>query len=125
MHSEISHIPALLDERGFIVDPEVWSRALGLGIAAELGLAELTERHWQVIDELRGRYYKTGNLPVQHTLCRELDMDDHCIVALFRSLLDAWKIAGLPDPGEEARSYMQDMAAPRAQGRPSQAPIKD
>jgi tRNA 2-thiouridine synthesizing protein E len=125
MHSQVSNIPALLDERGFIVDPEVWSRDLALAIAAELGVSELTAQHWEIVDSLRGRYYATGNLPVQHTLCRELDMEDHCIVELFHGLIQAWKIAGLPDPGEEARSYMQDMSEPPAQGRASQAPIKD
>ena len=33
-------------------------------------------------------------------------MDKHCVDKLFHSQREAWRVAGLPDPGEEARAYM-------------------
>jgi len=29
-----------------------------------------------------------------------------CLEQLFHGTREAWRIAGLPDPGEEARAYM-------------------
>jgi tRNA 2-thiouridine synthesizing protein E len=46
-------------------------------------------------------------LPVERTVCREIGMDPHCIETLFdKDLKCAWRIAGLPNPGEEAKVYM-------------------
>jgi hypothetical protein len=33
-------------------------------------------------------------------------MDKRCVDKLFRNQREAWRIAGLPDPGEEARTCM-------------------
>jgi tRNA 2-thiouridine synthesizing protein E len=48
---------------------------------------------------------------VQRQVCRELDLVSDCVCALFGGPLEAWKVAGLPDPGEEARVYMENMEA--------------
>jgi tRNA 2-thiouridine synthesizing protein E len=96
------------DERGFLANPALWTRDLALGIAAELKLGELSEDHWRVVDQLRAHYLATGRLPVQQTLCRELGLDCECISELFGGPLPAWQIAGLPDPGEEARADLEN-----------------
>ncbi|WP_200249963.1 TusE/DsrC/DsvC family sulfur relay protein [Thiococcus pfennigii] len=97
------------DEWGFLEDPDLWNRDLALGIAAELDLPELTEDHWRIVDGLREHYLTTGNLPAQQTLCHELDLAPNCIMELFGGPIEAWKVAGLPDPGVEARTYMANM----------------
>jgi tRNA 2-thiouridine synthesizing protein E len=33
-------------------------------------------------------------------------MSKYFVEHLFRSQREAWRIAGLPDPGEEARAYL-------------------
>ena len=109
MSANTSTQTELFDAQGFLVDPELWNRDLALGIAAELQLSDLEDAHWRVIDHLRERYLDTGALPVQQTLCRELDLVDGCVAALFGGPLEAWKVAGLPFPGEEARAYMGNM----------------
>jgi tRNA 2-thiouridine synthesizing protein E len=101
--------PVVLDEGGFLEDPTIWSRDLALGIAAELKLGELSEAHWRVVDQLRAHYLATGRLPVQQTLCRELGLNGECITELFGGPLSALQIAGLPDPGEEARTDMENL----------------
>lgn len=40
------------------------------------------------------------------------DPAEHCVKQLFGGPLEAWRIAGLPDPGEEARAYMANMEPP-------------
>ena len=101
--------PLLFDEEGFLEAPEYWSRDLALGIAAELGVKELSEAHWLVVDKLRAQYLQSRRLPVQQTLCRELGLGPECIHTLFGGPLEAWRIAGLPFPGEEALTYMEGM----------------
>ncbi len=98
----------LFDRDGFVTDVAVWNRDLALSIAAQLGVEELSESHWQVIDELRRHYLDMGSLPWMTHLCRGLDLEDRCIHRLFGGPVEAWKIAGLPNPGEEARTYMEN-----------------
>ena len=106
----------VLDKYGFLKEPDLWSRDLALGLAAEMNLGELTEAHWRVIDWIRAHHLDSGMLPVQSTLCREVELDPDCIVALFGGPIELWRLAGLPDPGEEARTYMENQEAPEAVG---------
>jgi tRNA 2-thiouridine synthesizing protein E len=106
----------LLDEYGFLKDPDLWNRDLALGLAAEMHLGELSEAHWRVIDHVRTHYLDSGMLPVQTTLCREVELDSDCIVALFGGPIEVWRLAGLPNPGEEARTYMENQELPEAEG---------
>lgn len=110
----MSHAPAtdLFDSYGFLRDAGLWDRDVALYIAAELGLNELRESHWAVMDYLREHYLAHGTIPWEGNLCRELDLAEHCVHRLFGGPLEAWKVAGLPDPGEEARVYMENLEPP-------------
>lgn len=108
----------VLDEYGFVKNPDLWSRDLALRLAAEMGLDELSEAHWRVIDQVRADYIDSGMLPVQPTLCHDLGLDPDCILTLFGGPIDVWRLAGLPYPGEEARTYMENQEAPEGQGTP-------
>lgn len=97
----------LLDTEGFISDPEAWSEDLARRIARNDGLPELTTEHWLVIHALREHYYRFGTAPPAFShICSEHHLGKHCVENLFRSDREAWRIAGLPDPGEEAKAYM-------------------
>lgn len=102
-----------LDREGFVRDPDLWDRDLAEDLAAELGLEPLHESHWAVIEYLRDHYKAHGTLPWEGNLCRDLDLVEHCVHRLFGGPLTAWKVAGLPDPGEEARAYMENLESPR------------
>lgn len=43
-------------------------------------------------------------------------MASDCIVALFGGPIELWRLAGLPDPGKEARTYMENQEAHEAEG---------
>jgi tRNA 2-thiouridine synthesizing protein E len=101
-----------LDAEGFVRDPNLWDPDLAGQIAARLGLDALQPSHWAVIDYLREHYLADGTLPWEGNLCRDLDLVEHCVHRLFGGPLAAWKIAGLPDPGEEARTYMENLEPP-------------
>jgi len=106
----------LFDEYGFLKEPDLWTRDLALGLAAEMDLGELSEAHWRVIDQVRAAYLDSGMLPVQATLCHDLELEPDCILRLFGGPIEVWRLAGLPSPGEEARTYMENQEAPEAQG---------
>jgi tRNA 2-thiouridine synthesizing protein E len=97
---------ARFDEDGFLVDPQDWTRCLAEQLAEQAGIGALTARHWQVIDLVRGRYFTIGALPVMRLICRAVGLDPHQAHRLFSSCRSLWRIAGLPNPGEEAKSYM-------------------
>jgi tRNA 2-thiouridine synthesizing protein E len=98
-----------LDTKGFLTDPALWDAHLASRMAQRFGIGELDRTHWQIIERLRSGWLTAGDLPVQRHICRELDLAAGCIDRLFGGLIEAWKIAGLPDPGEEARVYMENM----------------
>lgn len=109
MHESDNSGTGLLDAKGFLTDPALWDVHLATWMARGLDIVELTVAHWQVIERLRSGWLAERDLPVQRHLCGELGLDPRCVDRLFGGLIEAWKVAGLPDPGEEARVYMENM----------------
>lgn len=101
-------VPAL-DEYGLLLHPEQWDEPTAQCIARQVGIPELTRDHWVVIEALRSHYQKFGVAPTMHNVCRSLGHPSNWVHQLFHTCMDAWRVAGLPDPGEEAKSYMSDM----------------
>jgi tRNA 2-thiouridine synthesizing protein E len=102
-----TQINRLLDTEGFVSDPETWSEDLARLIARDDGFPELTREHWIIIHSLREHYHRFGATPPAFShLCNAHHLGKHCVENLFRSEREAWRIAGLPDPGEEAKTYM-------------------
>lgn len=109
--SDPNELDALLDKDGFLADPAQWNPEVARQLAWRVDIGELDQAHWRIIDRLRARFEQAGALPVQRTLCRELDLDPDCLLAWFGGPVEAWTVAGLPNPGEEAKVYMADMEA--------------
>ena len=42
-------------------------------------------------------------------VCHDAGIERHQVNELFGYCLVAWRVAGLPNPGEEAKSYLSDM----------------
>lgn len=93
------------DDDGFLIDPDKWNKALAQQIAGEDGVGELTDEHWAVIQQLRNHYLEHGALVPVHA-CKVNNLEAGCVQEMFRSMREAWRIAGLPNPGEEAKNYM-------------------
>lgn len=94
------------DSTGFLKDPAEWDETVAEEIARQDGIGPLTMTHWQIIRYLRASWISRHALPsVSHT-CHLAGCDPTCLEDLFHGAREAWRIAGLPDPGEEARAYM-------------------
>ena len=98
-----------LDENGLLREPGAWSETVARELAALEGLGELSADHWKIIHALREYYNRYGVAPAMNQICRVHGRDWQWAHDLFHTCLGAWRVAGLPDPGEEARSYLSDM----------------
>jgi len=94
------------DADGFLVDTQHWSPAMAVSLAREEGIDSLDATHWKVIRLVRDRYFMLGALPVMRLVCRAAGLDPRQAHHLFSSCRSLWRIAGLPNPGEEAKAYM-------------------
>ncbi len=107
--AEVYQVEIELDEGEFLVNMADWNEGVALIIASQRGITKLGVEHWQVIHALRKYYDKFGVAPAMHNICHANGKEDNWVHNLFQTCLNAWYIAGLPDPGEEAKSYLSDM----------------
>ena len=96
----IADVPVEVDAEGFLQKPEQWTEDMACEIAAGAGIAELTERHWQVISFMRATYLRTGTAPTIRTLGKASGVPIKELYALFPKgpAKLAAKIAGIPKP---------------------------
>jgi tRNA 2-thiouridine synthesizing protein E len=111
MHANIDDIAntvgnELLDEDGFLRHTEHWSTDLANHLARHEGIERLSYDHWRVLHTIREYHSRFGAVPLMRRVCRENRIERQRVKQLFNSCQSAWRIAGLPHPGEEARAYM-------------------
>lgn len=99
-------IPFYFDEDGFLSDSSTWTQELAREIAQLDGLGSLERDHWAVIEYVRDRYFRLGAIPLMRRVCRANNLSSNAVKQLFGSCKTLWRVAGLPDPGEEAKAYM-------------------
>ena len=89
-----------LDAEGFLQEPEQWNEEIAREIAAENGIAELTDRHWQVVKFMRDKFLETGSAPTIRSLGKESGVAIKELYQLFPKgpAKLAAKIGGIPKP---------------------------
>ncbi|MDM8568477.1 TusE/DsrC/DsvC family sulfur relay protein [Thiotrichales bacterium HSG1] len=95
------------DANGYLVEIDDWSEDVAKAIAAQEGIEDVTQRHWDVINYLRDEYINNaGNQPnmrkmtkVMQTTWGDKKVDAKAIYELFPAgpSKQAGKIAGLPE----------------------------
>ncbi|HHB11976.1 MAG TPA: hypothetical protein ENK62_02100 [Chromatiales bacterium] len=98
----------VFDEYGFLANPGAWDRELAESIAGDLGIERLTEDHWRLIDYVREHWQRCRAIHPAQQICRHFGLDKKCVWRLFVGPLELWKVAGLPYPGTEAYTYMEN-----------------
>lgn len=109
MHAVEERSTLEFDEDGLLKDPTQWNETVATEIARREGIGALTEDHWEVIRSLREHYAKFGVAPAMSSVCHKHGKSKHWVHDLFQTCLNAWRVAGLPNPGEEAKAYLSDM----------------
>ena len=98
---------AIFDPDGFLLDPAMWSEGLADRIARTDGLGELSDVQLGLLHTLRHEFAKHGSITALSHVCHLTGQSDaDCMHHLFPSPREAWRLAGLPNPGEEAKSYL-------------------
>jgi TusE/DsrC/DsvC family sulfur relay protein len=89
-----------VNDEGFFIDPEQWREEMAPMIARQEGIAELTERHWQVIKFMRHQYETKGTGPTVRVLGKTSGVSVKELYQLFPKgpAKVAAKIAGIPKP---------------------------
>jgi dissimilatory sulfite reductase related protein len=89
-----------VNDEGFFTDPAQWREEMAPLIARQEGVAELTERHWQVITFIRHAYEEKGTGPTVRVLGKTSGVPVKELYQLFPHgpAKEAAKIAGIPKP---------------------------
>ena len=89
-----------LNAEGFFVHPERWTEDLAPILAAREGIAELTDRHWQVIHFMRAEYLEKGTGPTVRVLGKTSGVSIKELYELFPKgpAKVAARVAGIPKP---------------------------
>ncbi len=94
-----------VSQTGYLVNTEDWSEKVAEAIAADEGI-ELTQRHWDVINYLRGEYFdNSSNQPNNRTMVKGMGaiwsekINSKTLFDLFpgNPSKQAGLIAGLPE----------------------------
>ncbi|MCP4625202.1 MAG: TusE/DsrC/DsvC family sulfur relay protein [bacterium] len=76
-------IPVIRNEEGFLLDPNDWTPEIAQAIAAEEGIAELSERHWDVINFARADHEATGESPTLRRISKQSGVTTKELFKLF------------------------------------------
>lgn len=87
-------------------DSSRWNAQLAQEWALADGLGPLSTEHWRILRFLREHFVQYGASPPMHLACSLNRLDPKCIDRLFHGAREAWRLAGLPEPGSEAQTYM-------------------
>jgi TusE/DsrC/DsvC family sulfur relay protein len=102
-----------LDKNGYLKNMNAWNDAVAMAIAKREGIKKLTDEQLDVIKFLRSYYIRFNSFPLVRMVCTNLHKSKDCMTKPFKmDPLKAWKIAGLPQPVEEAVSYLLGPAHP-------------
>ncbi len=99
-HIELGDNSIELDEKGYLAQPDQWTREVAQALAIDEGIEALTEEHWKILDFLRTYQDQHGTAPMIRVLCKETGFTLKRIYELFENgpAKGACKVAGLPRP---------------------------
>jgi TusE/DsrC/DsvC family sulfur relay protein len=89
-----------VNDEGFMTNPAEWTKEIGIAMAKEEGIDELTPDHWKVIDFCRTSAAASGATPTLRTITTGSGVSTKDLFALFPKgpAKKVAKIAGLGKP---------------------------
>jgi TusE/DsrC/DsvC family sulfur relay protein len=94
-----------VDNDGFLAEFEDWSEAVARVLAAQEGITGLAEDQLDILKFMREYYKKHKFFPIVRYVCKNVHQPRNCVTDKFIDPVTAWKIAGLPNPGEEVINF--------------------
>lgn len=94
-----------VDRDGFLVCREDWSEDVARVLAVREGIALLSEKQLDILRSLRDYHREHAFFPIVRAVCRTVNQPRTCVTDLFGDAVKAWKLAGLPNPGEEVLGF--------------------
>lgn len=94
------------DRDGFCLSAQDWDEGMARKIAALDGIGGLDASQLRLLHQLRAHYLRRGAPPALPHVCRTSGFTPDCMHRLFPSPHEAWRVAGLPNPGDEAVAYL-------------------
>jgi len=93
-------VPVEVNDEGFFVDPNQWTREIAVELAKADGIDELTDQHWTVLDFMRKEYFEKGTGPTVRVLGKTSGVSVKDLYLLFPKgpAKMAARIAGIPKP---------------------------
>jgi len=97
---EYAGVPVEVNEEGFLVDADQWTPEIAEAIAAEVGVAPLSEQHWKVLLFCREDAAEQGKPPGLRRISKLSGVGMKELYQLFPKGPGklASRIAGLPKP---------------------------
>jgi dissimilatory sulfite reductase related protein len=89
-----------LNDEGFFVDPNQWTREIAIELAKAEGIEELSPAHWTVLDFMRKEYFEKGTGPTVRVLGKTSGVSVKELYELFPKgpAKMAARLAGIPKP---------------------------
>ena len=89
-----------VDPEGFLTDFSQWTREVGIALAKDEGIADLTPNHWKVIEFMQKEFKETGQAPTIRKINKTGIMGTKELYELFPGgpAKKAARIAGLKKP---------------------------
>jgi len=97
---------AVFDLDGFLIDPAMWDESLADRIAQTDGIGPLSKAQFALLQALRSEFSKFNTVTALSHVCHLIGQEADCMQHLFPNPREAWRLAGLPNPGEEAKTYL-------------------
>ncbi len=94
-----------VDKDGFLANIDDWSEQVARVLAAREGITDLPEEKLDILRFMRGYYAKHHFFPIVRYVCKSVHQPNDCVTEQFIDPVTAWKIAGLPNPGEEVITF--------------------
>ncbi len=95
----------IIDGDGFLVSFEDWDESIARLLAEKEGIPYLLEDQIDILKFLRTYYQKHKFFPIVRYVCKNVHQPKNCVTDKFMDPVKAWKIAGLPNPGEEVNMF--------------------
>ncbi len=89
-----------LDDQGYLLNFDEWTREVACVLAEQEGIEELTDEKLDILVFIRDYYKKYNFFPIMNAICKNVHQKKNCVSEQFMSPIRAWKMAGLPNPDD-------------------------